>query len=68
MELPHELEMLPDDAIVQWGWVRRKLVPPEEDPAVEASMLYYEWLCTRNLCKDTDPLSPTSTAPPSGET
>lgn len=48
LNLPHELQMLPDDAMVQWGWVRGKLLAVEDDP-LEASIRYWEWLVTRNL-------------------
>ncbi len=48
LNLPHELQMLPDDAMVQWGWVRRKLEAVEDDP-LEATFRYWEWMCTRNL-------------------
>ncbi len=53
LNLPHKLQMLPDDAVVQWGWVRRKLLAVENDP-LEATFRYWGWMCTRNLSFDSD--------------
>ena len=36
------------DAMVQWGWVRRKLLAVQNDP-LEATFRYWGWMCTRNL-------------------
>lgn len=43
LNLPHELRVLPDDAVVQWGWVRRKLLAVEDDP-LEATFRYWGWM------------------------
>ena len=49
MKLPYELAVLPDEAVVQWGWVRRKLEADEPDEEERMMRLVGE-LVTRNFC------------------
>ena len=48
MKLPYELAVLPDEAVVQWGWVRRKLEADEPDEEERMMRLVGE-LVTRNF-------------------
>lgn len=57
MKLPHELAVLPDEAVVQWGWVRRKLEAGEPDEEERMIALVVEH-CTRNLAPFPPPSPP----------
>lgn len=49
MKLPHELAVLPDEAVVQWGWVRRKLVAAGEEDPNEGTFRMWEAIAIEHL-------------------